>query len=218
MNRVQPAEAPPAIRRMLAVSRFRQFLPKQVIINQGRTAEHVFYMLKGSVAAETWDENGQRLVFHYITAGEFFGEMCLFEDNLKRSANVVARTACEVAMIELETFRQLIKDDPELLMELSRQLANRVRKTTEKLSNLAFLDVTGRVARTLIDLAEDPEAITHPDGKMIKITREELGRLVNCSREMAGQVLHTLEEQRLIQLDGRKIIIHPVRLGGRPES
>ncbi len=166
--------------------------------------------MSGSVTVESYDESGRKLVYSYLRPGEFFGEIALFEESPQRSATVVAKTNCEIAVVGLSSFRKLINDDPELLFELARQLAERLKKTDEKLSNLAFLDVTGRVARTLLDLAADDEAITHPDGMMIKITREELGRLVNCSRELAGQVLHSLEEQGLIDLEGRNIIVHPV--------
>lgn len=55
------------------------------------------------------------------------------------------------------------------------------------------MDVTGRVARTLLDLAREPDAITHPDGMQIKITRQEIAKIVGCSREMAGRVMKTLE-------------------------
>ena len=68
-------------------------------------------------------------------------------------------------------------------------MADRLRNTTRKVGDLAFLDVTGRVARTLLDLCKQPDAMTHPDGMQIKITRQEIGRIVGCSREMVGRVL-----------------------------
>ena len=74
-------------------------------------------------------------------------------------------------------------------------MASRLRNTAQKLGDLALYDVTGRIARTLIELSKEPDALTHPDGMQIMITRQEIGRLVNCSREMAGSVLKTLEEQ-----------------------
>ncbi|GJL84194.1 MAG: cyclic AMP receptor-like protein [marine bacterium B5-7] len=196
---------------MLSMSIFRSYRAKETIIEEGSVSDSVCYILKGSVTVESYDDNGQRLVFSYVRPGEFFGELGLFHDQLKRSATVVARTDCEVAIISIADFKQLINEDQALLFELARQLADKLRKTSEKLSNLAFLDVTGRVARTLIDLIDDDEAITHPDGMMIRITREELGRLVNCSREMAGNVLHILEDQGLIHLDGRSIVVHRSR-------
>ena len=83
--------------------------------------------------------------------------------------------------------------------------------TTRKVDNLAFYDVTGRIARTLIDLSKEPDAMTHPDGMQIKIIRQEIGRLVNCSREMAGRVLKTLEEQELASVSGKTIVFFGTR-------
>jgi CRP/FNR family cyclic AMP-dependent transcriptional regulator len=71
--------------------------------------------------------------------------------------------------------------------------------------------VTGRIARTLIDLSKEPDAMTHPDGMQIKIIRQEIGRLVNCSREMAGRVLKTLEEQELASVSGKTIVFFGTR-------
>eukprot|EP01083_Nonionella_stella_P057093 150017_1 len=59
--------------------------------------------------------------------------------------------------------------------------------------NLAFLDVTGRIAQTLLNLAKQPDAMTHPDGMQIKITRQEIGQIVGCSRETVGRILKMLE-------------------------
>ena len=56
-----------------------------------------------------------------------------------------------------------------------------------------------------------PGAMTHPDGMQIKITRQEIGRIVNCSREMAGRVLKTLEEQNLISVSGKTIVVYGTR-------
>jgi CRP/FNR family cyclic AMP-dependent transcriptional regulator len=73
------------------------------------------------------------------------------------------------------------------------------------------MDVTGRVARTLIDLCKEPDAMTHPDGMQIRITRQELGRIVGCSREMVGRVLKSLEEQDLISASGKTIVVFNTR-------
>ena len=69
---------------------------------------------------------------------------------------------------------------------LGRQLTERLAATSQKVSHLVFLDVTGRIAGTLLELCKQPDAMTHPDGMQIRITRQEIGRIVGCSREMAG--------------------------------
>ncbi len=97
------------------------------------------------------------------------------------------------------------------MFALSTQMANRLRNTTRKVGDLAFLDVTGRVARTLLDLTKEPDAMTHPDGMQIKITRQEIGRIVGCSREMVGRVLKTLEEQGLVSVKGKTMVVFGTR-------
>jgi len=78
-------------------------------------------------------------------------------------------------------------------------------------SDLAFLDVTGRVARTLLELTKQPDAMTHPDGMQIKITRQEIGRIVGCSREMVGRVLKTLVDQGLVSVKGKTMVVYGTR-------
>ena len=94
---------------------------------------------------------------------------------------------------------------------MTSQLARRLRNTNRKLGDLAFMDVYGRVARTLLDLCEQPDAMTHPDGMQIKITRQEIGRIVGCSREMVGRVLKSLEEQGLIDVKGKTMVVYGTR-------
>ena len=94
-----------------------------------------------------------------------------------------------------------------MLYNLANQLADRLRNTTQKVGDLAFLDVAGQVAGQLLILCKEPDAMTHPDGMRIKITRQEIGRLVGCSREMVGRVLKTLEEQGLVRVKGKTMVV-----------
>ena len=86
---------------------------------------------------------------------------------------------------------------------MATQLATRLDRTNRKLGDLAFVDVTGRVAHAIMDLCGEPDAMTHPEGMQIKVSRQELSRLVGCSREMAGRVLKVLEEQGLLRATGQ---------------
>jgi CRP/FNR family transcriptional regulator, cyclic AMP receptor protein len=137
--------------------------------------------------------------------------MGLFEEDISRSAWVVARTACEMAQINYEQFRNLAMDDAAIIFKLAAQMATRLRKTSRKVSDLAFLDVTGRVAHTLLELTQEPDAMTHPDGMQIRITRQEIARIVGCSREMVGRVLKELEEEELISAKGKTIVVYGSR-------
>jgi CRP/FNR family cyclic AMP-dependent transcriptional regulator len=108
-------------------------------------------------------------------------------------------------------FRQIASESPGLVFELATQLATRLDRTNRKLGDLAFVDVTGRVAHAIMDLCNEPDAMTHPDGMQIKVSRQELSRLVGCSREMAGRVLKILEEQGLVSASGKTIVVYNAR-------
>jgi len=150
-------------------------------------------------------------VLAYLNPGDFFGELGLFDEEIKRSAFVRAKEKCEIAQISYERLKKLNNILPDLLLDIASQLAIRLRKTSRKVSDLALTDVKGRVARTLLDLCKEPAAITHPNGMMIRITRQELGRIVGCSREMVGRVLKDLEEDHLITVSGKSIVVFGTR-------
>lgn len=192
----------------------RSFTRKSTIIAASNRCDSLFLILEGSVTILIEGADGKEIILTYLNQGNFFGEVGLFIGNDKereRSTLVRARTACEVAEMTYEKFRELTKKDPEMLYILGSQMANALRNTALKVGNLAFLDVTGRIARTLLQLCKQPDAMTHPDGMQIKITRQEIGRIVGCSREMVGRVLKDLEEQGLIDVKGKTMVVFGTR-------
>jgi CRP/FNR family cyclic AMP-dependent transcriptional regulator len=189
----------------------RHYPAKSVIIYAGDKPDVLYFIIDGSVTVLIEDEDGHEIVLAYLNKGDFFGEMGLFSEDPNRSAWVRTRTACEVAEISYSKFRQLYADHPEVLFAMASQMAARLRNTSRKVSDLAFMDVTGRVARTLLDLCKQPDAMTHPDGMQIRITRQEIGRIVGCSREMVGRVLKSMEEQELISVKGKTIVVYGTR-------
>ena len=189
----------------------RHYPAKSVIIYAGDKPDVLYYIIDGSVSVLIEDEDGHEIVLAYLNKGDFFGEMGLFSEEPNRSAWVRTRTACEVAEISYNKFRQLYAEHPDILFAMASQMAARLRNTSRKVSDLAFMDVTGRVARTLLDLCKQPDAMTHPDGMQIRITRQEIGRIVGCSREMVGRVLKSMEEQELIHVKGKTIVVFGTR-------
>jgi CRP/FNR family cyclic AMP-dependent transcriptional regulator len=200
----------PSIDSFLEHCHRRRYPAKSVIIYAGDTPDVLYYIVEGSVSVLIEDSDGREIVLAYLNPGDFFGEMGLF-DETHRSAWVRTRNQCELAEISYTRFRQLAEEDPGILFALASQMATRLRKTSRKVGDLAFLDVTGRVARTLLDLCKEPDAMTHPDGMQIRITRQEIGRIVGCSREMVGRVLKALEEQGLITVKGKTIVVFGTR-------
>ena len=187
------------------------YKPRSTIIYAGDSSDCLFFLVEGSVSVAIEDEEGKEIIIAYLNKGAFFGEMGLFEDRAPRSAWVHAKTESIVAEISYVKFREISDKYPELMTSVGRQMSERLRKTTEKVGTLAFYDVTGRVARTLLDLCKEPDAMTHPDGMQIKITRQEIGRIVGCSREMVGRVLKTLEEEGLVEVHGQTMVVFGTR-------
>lgn len=202
------------LEKFLAHAQRRHCSTKTNIICAGERSESLFYIIKGSVTVLIEDDEGREMIVAYLNSGDFFGELGLFEtagQEKARSAWVRAKTECDIAEISYCKFREISHQEPEILYALGGQMAERLRNTTRKVGDLAFLDVTGRVARTLLDLCKQPDAMTHPDGMQIKITRQEIGRIVGCSREMVGRVLKALEEQKLVHVKGKTMVVFGTR-------
>lgn len=201
----------PHIEHFLAQCHMRRYPARSSIIHAGEASDALYFIVSGSVSVVIEDQDGHDMIVAYLNAGDFFGEMGLFEEKPVRSAWIRAKTVCEVAEISYSRFKELARQDAGMIFALSAQLAGRLRATTRKVGDLAFLDVTGRVARALLDLCKQPDAMTHPDGMQIRITRQDIGRMVGCSREMVGRVLKALEEQGLITAHGKTMVVYGTR-------
>ena len=202
-----PPEKSKVISRFLEHCEISTYSTKQLIIREGDPSKDLYYIIYGSVTVVIEDTKGNEIVLAYLNPGEFFGEIGMFGDENSRTASVRAKPKSEIASISYEKLQNLTEIFPDLIFLIASQLAIRLRRTSRKVSDLAFTDVKGRVAKTLLDLCNNPDAITHPDGMQISITRQELGRIVGCSREMVGRVLKSLEEDRLISVSGKTMVI-----------
>ncbi len=201
----------PLLERLLNHCHRKSYPPKKTIIHEGDNPQSLYYIIKGSVTVQTENDEGAEIILAYLNDGDFFGEAGLFKENLERSAMVISRAPSEIAEISYEKFRKLVAEDPEILFMLSGQIFDRLIKTSQKVRDLIFLDVSGRIARTLLELSKQPDAMTHPDGMQIKITRQDIAKIVGCSREMAGRVLKELEDEGLISAHGKTIVVHGTR-------
>lgn len=207
----------PEADKFLSYCKVERFKPRTAIFRQGDPSSCLYLVLDGSVSVIVDDEHDpeQEMVVTYLNPGDFVGEMGLFGEE-HRTANLIAKTECELAVITYDRFHQVRAMFPDVLYALTTQIGRRLRATTRKLTDLAFVDVAGRIAQTLIDLTKEPDAMTHPDGMQIRVTRQELGKIVGCSREMAGRVLKTLEEDGLVEVSGKTIVV--LREPREPES
>jgi len=211
-----PPQEPGWLKPFLGHCHRRRYPAKTDFIHPGDPADTLFYLVSGQVSIVIEDDDGREIILTYLNKGEFIGEMGMFLPQPKRSVMVRTRSPCELAEISYAKLEQLFEGDlrvhtKDILFAIGRQLTERLVATSQKVGHLAFLDVTGRIAGTLLELCKQPDAMTHPDGMQIRITRQEIGRIVGCSREMAGRVLKDLEERGLIYVKGKTIVVFGAR-------
>ncbi len=194
----------------------RKHASRTDVFRPGDAAASLYYVISGSLAVVSEESDGRELVLGYINAGEFIGEMGLFYGAEQREVLVRTRSSCELAEMSYERLHQLFAgplaaECPRLLYAIGLQLSKRLLDTSRKASRLAFLDVSGRIIRTLHDLCHEPDAMSHPQGMQIRVSRQELARLVGCSREMAGRVLKQMQEQGLLTARGKTVVVFGTR-------
>ena len=211
-----PLRDPLWVQPFLSYCHRRRYPKNTEILRQGEPADTLYFLIEGSVTVYKEDEEGRELILAYLNRGDFVGEMGLFLAQPKRTVMVRSRTDCQIAEVSYKHLEQLLEAElkpyaREILYAIGTQLSRRLMNTSEKEGHLAFLDVTGRIARTLLELCKQPDAMTHPDGMQIRITRQEIGRIVGCSREMAGRVLRNLEDEKLISVAGKTIVVYGTR-------
>ena len=204
------------IDRFLAHCHRRRYPARADVFRPGDPAGTLYYVVSGSVSIITEEDDDRELVLGYFGTGEFVGEMGLFIESDRREVILRTRTQCELAEISYERLHQLfattlVADAPRLLYSIGSQLSRRLLETSRKASRLAFLDVTDRILRTLHDLAREPEAMSHPQGTQLRVSRQELARLVGCSREMAGRVLKKQQADGVLHARGKTLVLYGTR-------
>jgi CRP/FNR family cyclic AMP-dependent transcriptional regulator len=149
------------------------------------------------------DEDGKEVILSILGPGEFFGEMGLIDD-APRSASVVAIEACELLAINRRDFKKCLAENFEMAMAVMRGLVRRLREADRKIGSLALLDVYGRVARLLLDMAE-----TVDGQKMVtkRLPKQDIAKMIGASREMVSRVMKDLQMGGYIEMRGSTIVL-----------
>lgn len=205
-----------ALQQLLHLCHKKNYPAKSTVMRPGDNGDRLYYIVDGSVSVCVDDDNGHELVLTYLNKNEFIGEIGVFKGAETRHVTVKTRCRCVLAEITYERLENALQHDLKeyaagLLFLFGNQLSGRLLITSRKFRDLAFMDVEGRVARTLLDLCKEPDAMTHPDGMQLHITRQEIARIVGCTREMVGRVLKELEEKSLIEAHGKTIVVYGTR-------
>ena len=185
------------------VAMMRRFPRGQSVVRAGDRTDYVYFVLTGSLKVVVSDEDGREVILSILGQGELFGEMGMFGEQ-PRSASVVAVVAADLVMISKQDFRQLMQENFEVAWRIMCNLAERLRNADRKIESLALMDVYGRVAGLLIEMAEDV------DGETVvvrKISKQDIAKMIGASREMVSRVMKDLGQQGLIEETSQGIIL-----------
>ena len=190
------------LRVLAAKAVMKSVLKNVIVVTEGEFTRSLYVILSGRVKVYLNDENGKELVLDVKGPGQYFGEMVL--DEGPRSASVVTIEPCQFAVISMADFKAVLIEQPEIALQVIKNLIHMARGLNEHVRSLALLDVYGRVARMLLDLAVEQGGNQVIPGKL---TQQEMASKVGTSREVINRILRDLTTGGYIKMEERKITI-----------
>jgi CRP/FNR family transcriptional regulator, cyclic AMP receptor protein len=174
------------------------------VLVAGDQTDSLYIILAGRLKVMMSDAEGKEVILSILGPGEFFGEMGLIDDS-PRSASVVGIEPCELLSIAKRDFNKCLAENFEMAMAVMRGLVRRLREADRKIGSLALLDVYGRVARLLLDMAE-----TVDGQKMVtkRLPKQDIAKMIGASREMVSRVMKDLQLGGYIEMRGSTIVLH----------
>ena len=188
----------------------KRFRRGEIIVEHGRKSNALFILLNGRARVLTADSRGREVILAVLQPGDYVGEMSLIDDS-PHSATVRAEVQTDMLVLGRADFARCLPENSSLSYAIMHGLVQRLRAADRQIESLALLDVYGRVARALLEMAED-------DGekKIIrnKVSRQDLAKVVGASREMVSRVMKDLEERGMIETLETGSVVLKQRLGG----
>lgn len=181
----------------------KSFPRATTIIAAGDVTESLYVVISGRMKVMMSDDEGREVILAILGTGEYFGEMGLVDDS-PRSASVVALEACELLTLSKRDFKNCLNDNFEMAMTVMRGLVKRLREADKKIGSLALMDVYGRVARLLLEMAETI------DGQKVvtkKLAKQDIAKMIGASREMVSRVMKDLQTGGFIEVRAGSIFL-----------
>ena len=186
-----------------SVASERTYPKNAVVLTEGEMGDSLYMIQSGKVKVVIGDEEGRELILKILGPGDFFGEMSMI-DKQPRSASVTTIEPATFLVLSNAAFERCVEQAPRIANMVMRILAQRVREADRKIGTLALMDVYGRVASTLLELA------VYTNGKLVvgeKLSQQDLANMVGASREMVNRILKDLSERGFISIESKSITI-----------
>ncbi len=173
----------------------RRYPKETVVFFENEEGDFFFTIISGRIKVTILGDDGREIILSILGPGDFFGEMALL-DNEPRSATAIAVEDTELLSLHRTDFQNTIGDNPAISHALIKILTARLRRANQQISTLALLDVHGRVARVILDMARE-------EG------HQEIATRIGTTRETVTRMLKDLERQALIKIEGKEIVLQP---------
>jgi len=195
--------APDELARLSSKAVTHSYPKNTIVINQGDVTNSLHVIMEGRVRVFLSNEEGKEIVLNIQGPGEYFGEIALI-DSGPRSASVITMEKSRIAILSKADFEAFLLDNPAIMLKIMRNAFARLRALTETVSNLALLDVYGRVTRLLLESAQEIEGVRVVN---LALTQQDIANRVGSSREMVSRILKDLRTGGYIEQSGRQIIL-----------
>lgn len=194
--------APAELQRVVEVARERSYPKNSVILFEDDPGDALYVVAKGQVKVVLIGEDGREVILSVLGEGEFFGEMALIDDE-PRSAHVIAMEDSSLFVLRREDFQGIVIHAPGIALALLKELSRRLRRVDEKVGSLVLLDVHGRVAQLLLELADET------DGQRItrRLTHHTIAQMIGSSRETVSRTMREFVDKGLIDVSRKDILI-----------
>jgi CRP/FNR family cyclic AMP-dependent transcriptional regulator len=180
----------------------RAFPRNAVVLNEGDRTDSLYIILEGRVKAFVADPDGKEVVLSTQGVGEYFGEMVL--DEGPRSASIMTLEPSKFLVVPKSDFKDFLLKNPAVAVRVIEKLIHRIRALTENVKSLALMDVYGRIARLLLELAVER------DGRLViseRLTQKDIASRIGASREMVSLIFKDLTAGGYIRNEGHTIVI-----------
>jgi CRP/FNR family transcriptional regulator len=199
---------PADLERIVELALPRSFAPGQAVFREGDASDTCYVVREGHARAVRTHRDGRTITLARFGPGDIFGELAMFEDEL-RSATVEAIEPMSVVAVLGPDMRRLMSEHPQIAMRLVIALGRRLREMNERLSRQSFQTVQSRVASVLSELTAQEVAAGHdPADVLITATQADLAQLAGSSRESASRFLAVLERAGVISQGRGRLVVH----------
>ena len=190
------------IQRFAELTRERSYPKGSVILFQDDPGDSLFVLRAGRVKVVLIGEDGREVILGVLEPGAHFGELALIDDQ-PRSAHVIAMEDAQLLILRREDFRRRVEANPSVAWALLTELSRRLRRADVKIGGLVLLDVPGRIARLLLDLANEAgtDAIEKP------LTHQTIAQMIGASRETVSRAMKEFQDAGLITVERRRIYV-----------